>query len=427
MAEHDAFELRLGRALNRYVEGLAVVADAVELTESIAAAHEGRWRLGAWRLRAPGLPWTPRAVQVAWLILLAGLLAVMAIGLALVVGSQHPALGFACPPGSTPDEPGPVDQARPADHVSKKIVFDRRAGRLVAVMGSADGTAPATWTFDVCTNTWTQMHPDREPPEFISGQLVYDVDSDVTISVVAGKVWAYDLKANTWTAKGVAPPETLLGAYDPVSGLVVVASFGDAVGPWTYDVETDTWTQIRQANGEPCGYELFENGQFGYDASVDRMVVYRGGGWGSEQRMCLIDMRRGTWSGTPAATPPDLNTSHTSIAYDEATERTVFSDHRRLAAYDATADRWEILLEAGPGGPSLYDPMAYDPLNRRFVGLDQYLPGAVVAFDLVTREWTVLLDQDPTVAPWPRPTPAPTPQPSFTDQACRGTQLGCLP
>ena len=310
-----------------------------------------------------------------------------------------------CPPGSTPDEPGPVDQARPANAALERIVFDRRAGRLVAVTGAENGVE--TWTFDVCTNTWTQMHPDRELPDFV-GELVYDVDSDATIGIVSGKVWAYHLQANTWTEKGVAPSEARLGAYDPVSGVVVAASAYGPIGLWTYDVETDTWTQIGQVSGEPCGYVLF-----GYDASVDRLVAYRAAGWGSEKAMCLID-RTGTWSGTHAVTPPDLNTglyaSVPSIVYDEATERTVFSDGRRWAAYDATADRWEILVEADPGGVPLL--MAYDPLHRRLVGVGSGEDRPVVAFDPVTRERTVLLDRDPTVVPWPRPTPAPTEQPS---------------
>ena len=73
----------------------------------------------------------------------------------------------------------------------------------------------------------------------------------------------------------------------------------------------------------------------------------------------------------------------------------------RLAAYDATADRWEILLEADPGG-SLPLLTVYDPVNRRLVGWSRggSVDGAVVAFDLETRQWTVLLD-------WSEGQPAP--------------------
>jgi len=372
------------------------------------------------RLAAALGPRRAAAPRFAWILLLLAALLAAVVGGAILVGSQPqqrlpavvPPIGpvATCPPGSTPDEPGPVDQARPPIGSLERIVFDRRAGRLVAVtpnLVSAEGLGPQTWTFDVCTNTWTQMHPARELPDFVFGQLVYDVDSDVTIGVfVSGRVWAYDLQANTWTEKGVVPeaaPQVTLGAYDPVSGLVV-----DDLGMWTYDVETDAWTQIRQANGPPCEY-----GASAYDASVDRLVTYSGPGWGDDTTMlCLVDIRTSTWSATNAATVPVLNTgfyaSDVSSVYDEATDRTVFSDETRWAAYDATADRWEILVEAVPGSAGIYEAVpgaeewagrvlplliAYDPLNRRIVGIGwhRYAPD-VVAFDPVTREWTILLD-----------------------------------
>jgi hypothetical protein len=413
MAERDRFELALAAALRAYAEDAPTQARPTELARHFATAYpRRRAAIGPWRL--------PTALRPAWVLLLLATLLAALVGGALLVGSQPerrvpavvPPIGqlFECPPGSTPDEPGPVGQARPTAASLERIVFDRRAGRLVTLTSTADGLAPETWTFDVCTNTWIQMHPDRELPDFV-GQLIYDVDSDVTIAVTSGKAWAYDLRANTWTEKGVTPPGADLGAYDPVSGLVVaVSSSDDPVGSWTYDVETDTWTQIHRVNGEPCGGLLM-----GYDASVDRMVGYRGTGWGNDTTMlCLIDMRTGTWSGTRAGTPPDFNTGFyatvPSIVYDEATEHMVFSDGRRLAAYDATADRWEILVEADPGGVPLL--IAYDPLHRRLVGVGWGEDRPDVAFDPTTREWTVLVDRDPAVAPWPRPTPAPTVRPT---------------
>jgi len=417
MAERDRFELDLAAALRAYLGDAPTEVRPTELARQFATAYpHRRGALGRW-----GFGPTPEA---AWVLLLAGLLLAL-VGGTLLVGSQLqrrlpavvPPVGqlYDCPPGSTPDEPGPIDQVRPAYLSGERISLDRRAGRLVAVT-SADGLAPETWTFDLCTNTWTQMHPDQELPDFVVGQLVYDVQADATIGIVngpdgalPGRVWAYDLDANTWIQKGLAPSGVALGAYDPVSGLVVAANtLVDAIDLWTYDVATGTWTRIRQANGPPCGYWASA-----YDASVDRWVTYRGAGWGKEKAMCLIDLRTGTWSGTRAVTPPDLNTGFyllvPSVVYDEATKRTVFSDGRQLAAYDATADRWEILVEADPGvGVPLL--MAYDPLHRRLVGVGSGEDRPVVAFDPVTGKWTVLLDRDP-VWTW-RPSPAPTVQPS---------------
>jgi hypothetical protein len=343
------------------------------------------------------------------LLLLAGLLAAL-VGGALLVGSQQrklpavvPPVGqvFECPPGSNPDEPGPVDQARPAEEWSA-TAFDRRAGRLVVVTNAGNGVE--TWTFDVCTNTWTQMHPNLEPPSFeYAAQLVYDVDSDVTIWVSSGKVWAYDLQANTWTEKGIGPTEessmvNYFLAYDPVSGLVVAAPYSEPQPTWwNYEVETDTWTPIRWANAGPA-----EGVVIAYDASVDRLVAYGEGaaGGGSPYETWLLDNRSGAWSRSAAERPPVAGwLTAPRIVYDEAAERTLIFMRDPLTAYDAAADRWEILARPETPWDEVPSEYVYDAVNRRLVGwrvggnLNQET--AVVAFDLTTREWTVLLEASP--------------------------------
>jgi hypothetical protein len=86
-----------------------------------------------------------------------------------------------------------------------------------------------------------------------------------------------------------------------------------------------------------------------------------------------------------------------TTTYDEAAERTVIGGNVGLAAYDATADRWETLVTFGPE----YHGVAFvdDPVNERLVVFPDYLEewggtrvGDVLAFDLATREWTVLLE-----------------------------------
>ena len=252
MTEMDAFERSLAGGLLRLADDVPGTVDAAAVAHRVALEHpRRRTTVLGWRLAA-----VPR---LAWLLLLTALLLAAMVGGMLIAGSQPgrklpavvPPVGpaFACPFGSTPDEPGPVDQARPPEDSAMGMAFDRRAGRLVAVASAISGPVE-TWTFDVCTNTWTRMYPNREPPSF-PGQLVYDVDSDTTIGVLSGKVWAYDLEANTWTEKGVAA-DAWLWAYDPLSGLVVAQGGVDPSVPLsTYEVETDTWTPIREANGGP--------------------------------------------------------------------------------------------------------------------------------------------------------------------------------
>jgi hypothetical protein len=436
MTERDVFESRLHAALVRHVANGPTEFDALAFARTVAAKEPRRRGLAAalaWRgVAFPRRSWA--------LLLLAGLLAAMVAG-TLLVGSQLerklpavvPPVGqlFACPAGTNPDKPGPVDQARPAE-LSRmaglsRMAFDRRAGRLVALAGDLDGPVE-TWTFDVCTNTWARMLPDREPPPGTHG-LVYDVDSDLTIATGPTRMWAYDLVANTWTEKGGVPPSDAgRRFYDPVSGLVVVMGDDEddntlEMALWSYEVETDTWTAIRESKPPAIGphYEFFA-----YDTSVDRLVAYVRACPYCENvdspspprwaRTWLFDLRTGVLSGTSAVTQPDFNAGlwgHVpAIAYDEAAQRTVILGQGHSAAYDATADRWETLY----GGSTAEDwwvacgtrPecrqlhfMVYDPVNERLVVHGGFVQTTaepevyrddMLAFDTRTREWTVLLE-----------------------------------
>jgi hypothetical protein len=246
MSDRDAFDTRLGAALRQYAARAPIDVEPHAFARGIAAmAGRGQRPAGVGVLRSvPALAW----------VLFAAALLVAALAGALVGGRilqndnltvvpEPTATGPvarepACPAGTNPDQPGPVNQARPSPYFATAMAFDRRAGRLVVVTGSYG--LVETWVFDVCTNTWTRMDPNREPPSF--GRLVYDVDSGATIAVdgSTGHLWAYDLQANTWTEKAVVPADVTLGAYDPVSGLVVAASRYDPTELWNYDVETDT-------------------------------------------------------------------------------------------------------------------------------------------------------------------------------------------
>jgi hypothetical protein len=425
MTERDDFEVRFHAAVGGYVGRVSSDLDPAELAHRIATSKPRRHGFAGasgWRMAT-----IPRRAWVL-LLLLAALLSAMVGGM-LLAGSQPqrklpavvPPVGqlFACPPGSTPDTPGPVDQARPpaGDLIAGAAAFDRRAGRLVALANTESGVL--TWTFDVCTNTWTRMHPDREPTLHeelhLKPHLIYDIDSDVIIAVEIGRsTWTYDLTADTWTQRSVVPVAAIddmqLGwVYDPVSGLVIAV---DDREMWRYAVETDTWTwsPIPQA---PRGNARWR--AFTYDAATDRIVAY-----GSDYETWLFDVRANTWSRSRADTPQvyglwGMATYPPAITYDEATARTVVSSGLdiRIAAYDAKADGWEILADVPdrndlapvsiPGRlENHWDMVANDPVNGRIVGIGRFIESSpdgrntrawdLLALDTRTHQWTVLLE-----------------------------------
>jgi hypothetical protein len=160
---------------------------------------------------------------------------------------------------------------------------------------------------------------------------------------------------------------------------------------WTYEVETDTWAPIDQANAGPSDSVVIA-----YDTSVDRLVAYGDGPGGiPPYEMWLFDIRTGTWARS-AAERPAVSAWWTapSLAYDEAAGKTVVLLRYPETAYDATADRWEVMPDtwSHPGR------MVYDSVNRRLVGLgmtegmSSTPPGVVEALDLVKGEHLVLLE-----------------------------------
>jgi len=252
--------------------------------------------------------------------------------------------------------------------------------------------------------------------------LVYDAGARQTTYVAEERVWAYDVASDTWTMRGDAPEIDVLQVrlvYDPVGGRVVALELG-APGPtwsgrmWSYDAGPGTWQPIAQHGqlSADAGSQLL----LAYDGSVDRLV-----GYSLDGEMRLFDLRTGTWSaprtkspafpyGTPMMNPFSFGGE---IAYDEAARRTVLFSNGTAIAYDAAADRWETLC--GGSATCAIPPecrtsphMVYDPVNERLVVyggvfcsgdywyyvFDGYgAPDEVLAFDLRSRQWTVLVER----------------------------------
>jgi hypothetical protein len=442
MAERDRFELDLATALRRYAEDAPTQVRPLELARHLAAAHPHRRSgIGQWRLAA-----VPR---LTWILLMAALLTALLTALlagTLFVGSQvqrrlpavvppvvRPVLpAFICPPGSTPDAPGPANQARPSD--GGPMAFDRAAGKIVMLAGAE------TWTFDVCTNAWTLMQTGLGAVPDTELALAYDAAADLIVAVdnsdaVAGppRAWTYDLDANTWTRQGPAPDHVVRLWHDAASARVGAWATRSDTEPgtiWAYDGAADTWAvagELEVRGG--YGWNTPGNDLLAYDAGLDRVVAtVTGTPDGSGVPTRLFDMHTGAvvdeftvapWAGQcgwMALMYCYGGAAGAAIAYDEHASRTVVLIAGYLFGYDAAGDRWETLY--GPGATDSSDAeasasaassalvreswsMVSDPVNGRLVVLGG-MGGAILAFDATTREWTVLLDPS-------RAQPTPTP------------------
>ncbi len=389
MTERDAFELRFHAAVHDY-------AGASRRTSTRPSSPTGSPPVQPRRHGfAATLAWRGLAVpRVAWvLLLLAALLTALVAGM-LVVGSQPereaPGRGAARRPAvrlsarvdarqAGAGRPGPaagVDGWSP-------MAFDRRAGRLVALAGTgrADLSRRGRSTCARTPGPGCIRTGSRRP---WLGGLVYDVDSDLTIGVRLGR----DRRSVGLRPRGqhldregprardglqLALGSTTRSPASSSPGATATTHLGLEL--WSYDVETDTWTPIRQTKPSAIGPALRVLRLRRLRRPARR--VRSGGGRGRDRRpeTWLLDLRTGTWSRSGAAAPVVQRRvvgALPAIAYDEAAERTVVLGRVTSAAYDATADRWEILDEATSGISCRH----YPPECRQLIGVRPGEPAA---------------------------------------------------
>lgn len=324
--------------------------------------------------------------------------------------SPLPGTVHRCLPGTDPDQPGPVDQARPSvDWRGGPMVADASSGLLVLL--PTDGIPqPAVhpWLFDVCTNTWRQSAATVP-----NGALAYDPVSDRTFIFGEDAVVSFDADTDQTTTIG-RPPFAVSGftpsgtgparkwhvTFDAMTGNFWVLDESEPSRLWTYDPDANTWDDIEALGDVPSTSS--DTDLYAYDEGAHRLVYYRRGS--QIAATYEIDPRTGTWVKIPAYTPPLEfvwgSLANFGIAYDAAIDRTLVFSAGQVIAYDARAETWES-LEPALGEPPLTDfvptALAYDPVNERIVavgagGDGQFIAGeGIVAFDPRSRSWTLLL------------------------------------
>jgi N-acetylneuraminic acid mutarotase len=168
-----------------------------------------------------------------------------------------------------------------------------------------------TWTYDLNTDTWTNMAPASAPPALAAQTMAYDSESDLIVlfggsgddwysnNHMYSDTWTYDLISNTWTNVTTSihpsPRSWPVMAYDIESDLMVLFGGWEIVGgewivlndTWTYDTNTNTWAEIVIPDGPDSLGDLV------YDSESDRMVFFGGALSLSE---LVEDLVSETWS-----------------------------------------------------------------------------------------------------------------------------------
>jgi N-acetylneuraminic acid mutarotase/predicted phosphodiesterase len=199
-----------------------------------------------------------------------------------------------------------------------------------------------TWTYDFNTNTWTDMDPAVAPPGTCGSSMVYDSESDLIVlfggwhdggpyGSFGMDTWTYDLVSNTWTNVSTTNQPSSRSwaqmAYDSESDDIVMfggwenepelwKSLNDT---WTFDANTNTWTEVVTDGPNILG-------DLEYDSESDR-VVFWGGAVDIVENVYVsetwtFDDNSGTWEQmSPDPTPPGRTRGE--ITYDSESDRII--------------------------------------------------------------------------------------------------------
>jgi hypothetical protein len=272
--------------------------------------------------------------------------------------------------------------------------FDQRAGQVIY------RDSERTWAFDVCTNTWHRLQDHDEGALLWSRALVYDIDSDTTVSFGWEKVAVFDPDTGSWTERDyptddAGRPLASSGvAYDPVSGLIVASTAQDRILR-SYDVETDTWTEIGNVP-TPLEQDSSLN-LFGYLPALDRFIVTTDASYAT----FLVDPRTGTTSviSTPSPGYPLWNgvrgtfwqTANSAIVDYRSFSLCEFSTQSLAWDYCYSDDNnFPPSLAAAQPLERAVDVVVEDTINERllFIGFRGYSSPDAWAHDPTTNEWT---------------------------------------
>lgn len=234
-----------------------------------------------------------------------------------------------------------------------------------------------TWIYSVNTNTWTDMNPVVAPcPRTFYG-MAYDSDNKVVVlfggldnyGSLLGDTWIYNVKTNTWTnmnpAVAPSPREGSALAYDSKNKKVVLhgsphAWYSEPAETWTYDVSTNTWTNMEPATSPPPSLPV----NLEYDSANNVMVLL------FYVDVWTYSLDTNTWTKREPATQPPLRWAST-FAYDSTNGLMILFGGLQWYqwpddtwAYNVKENTWANLNpSASPPGRGAYG-MAYDSKNK---------------------------------------------------------------
>ena len=181
----------------------------------------------------------------------------------------------------------------PSARAKGYLAYDSESDQLVYFGGYGDNKVllAETWTYSYSENTWTNRTSGTQPSARQRCHMYYDSKSDRIIMFggwlggdeVLDDTWAYDCNTYTWTKmQPAASPHARARngfVYIPEwDFLFCTHGFGGTDGDlndtWTYDYDTNTWTELTpETTATPAGRHCFN---IAYDSKSHVILCYGG-------------------------------------------------------------------------------------------------------------------------------------------------------
>lgn len=140
-----------------------------------------------------------------------------------------------------------TDGDYPRDQHYTNAAMDQESGLMVLYVAPSKDSPAETWTYDPAANAWKNMQPKVQPPGVSGGGLVYDpfakkllMQSGTKETQYGGAdsiTWTYDVRTNTWTdlKPKSGPGNPWVGAmdFDPEHNVFVLFHYRDKQ-VWAY-------------------------------------------------------------------------------------------------------------------------------------------------------------------------------------------------
>jgi len=253
------------------------------------------------------------------------------------------------------------------------MAYDVESDRVILFGGLIDpenGLFDDTWAYDVGENAWTKMSPATSAGQ-AGGAMAYDVQSDRMVLFTgeffygirenppaepASETWTYDYNTDTWTnMEPTEAPHGLNGTrmvYDAESDRMILFGGLDAESiptgdfrflndTWAYDLDANTWTKMAP-DSSPPGRNWFA---MAYDPGSDRVILF-GGGWPGQRfdDLWAYDYNTDTWEAlNPSEMPADR--SYSNLVYAVGSERMMLFGGANAAGEVPLSDMWVYHLD----------------------------------------------------------------------------------